>query len=254
MQIAQEWGPVAGDLKVFQRTPNLAVPMGKRLLTPEEQNKGKGWYHRLFQLREKCYGGFFYGMYERNTFDDSPEERDAFYHKLWDYGGFRFWLGNYKDMLMDAKANQQAYNFWATNVRNRIGDPRKRDILAPLKMPHYFGVKRPCLEQVKILSAIGTGENGILTIETQNYYEQFNRPNVDVIDIKENLIAEFTETGIKLADGSHYEFDVIAIATGFVSRSTIFGAASADFCILGYHDGRNDKYGSRQHSQHHPPR
>ncbi|KAJ4347371.1 uncharacterized protein N0V89_011312 [Didymosphaeria variabile] len=62
-------------------------------------------------------------------------------------------------------------------------------------MPHYFGVKRPCLEN--------------------NYYEQFNRPNVDVIDIKDNPIAEFTETGIKLENGDHYEFDVVAVATGF---------------------------------------
>lgn len=98
-------------------------------------------------------------------------------------------------MLINSKANHEAYNFWARNVRNRIGDARKRDVLAPLKMPHYFGVKRPCLE--------GT------------YYEQFNRPNVDVIDIKDNPIAEFTETGIKLQDGQHHEFDVIAVATGF---------------------------------------
>ncbi|KAF2188891.1 HK97 family phage prohead protease [Zopfia rhizophila CBS 207.26] len=195
VQIAQELGPVAGEMKVFQRTPNLAVPMGKRNLTPEEQNRDKDWYYRLYELREKCFGGFFYGMHEKNTFDDNEQEREEFYRSLWDYGGFRFWLGNYKDMLIDAKANQEAYNFWAKNVRNRIGDSRKRDILAPLKMPHYFGVKRPCLEQ--------------------NYYEQFNRPNVDVVDIKDNPIAEITETGIKLLNGEHYEFDVIAVATGF---------------------------------------
>jgi len=199
VQIAQEWGPEVGEMKVYQRTPNLAVPMQKRMLTPEEQNLGKQWYYRLYEYREKCFGGFLYTMYEKNTFDDSPEDRDAFYHKLWDYGGFRFWLGNYKDMLINADANKEAYNFWAKHVRNRIGDPRKRDILAPLKMPHFFGVKRPCLEQ--------------------NYYEQFNRPNVDIIDIKNNPIAEFTETGIKLEDGSHEEFDVIAIATGFVRLS-----------------------------------
>ncbi|KAH8760728.1 HK97 family phage prohead protease [Hyaloscypha sp. PMI_1271] len=195
VQIAQEWGPEVGEMKVYQRTPNLAIPMQKRMLTPEEQNLGKQWYYRLFEYREKCYGGFLYTLYEKNTFDDSPEDREAFYHKLWDYGGFRFWIGNYKDMLINADANKEAYNFWAKHVRNRIGDPRKRDILAPLKMPHFFGVKRPCLEQ--------------------NYYEQFNRPNVDIIDIKNNPIAEFTETGIKLEDGSHEEFDVVAIATGF---------------------------------------
>lgn len=172
--------------------------VGKKMLTPEEQNEGKKWYSRLFQLREKCFGGFFYGMHEKSTFDDSPEERNAFYQSLWDYGGFRFWLGNYKDMLLDGDANREAYNFWARNQRARIKDPVKREILAPLKMPHYFGVKRPCLEQ--------------------NYYEQFNRDNVDVIDISKNGIAEITETGIRLEDGSHYEFDIIAIATGFVSN------------------------------------
>lgn len=49
----------------------------------------------------------------------------------------------------------------------------------------------------------------------QNYYEQFNRPNVDIIDIKANPIEEFTAEGIKTADGKVHEFDVIAIATGF---------------------------------------
>lgn len=171
--------------------------MGKKVLTPEEQNEGKKWYPPLFHLREKCFGGFFYGMLERGTFDDSAEEREAFYRSLWDHGGFRFWLGNYKDMLSNADANREAYNFWARNQRTRIKDPSKRELLAPLKMPHFFGVKRPCLEQ--------------------NYYEQFNRPSVDVIDISKNGIAEITETGIKLEDGSHYEFDIIAIATGFVS-------------------------------------
>lgn len=167
------------------------------MLTPDEQNEGKKWYPRLFQLREKCFGGFVYGMHERSTFDDTAEERNAFYYSLWDYGGFRFWLGNYKDMLLSADANQEAYNFWARQQRARINDEAKRETLAPLKMPHYFGVKRPCLEQ--------------------NYYEQFNRDNVDVVDISQNPIAEITETGIRLEDGSNYEFDIIAIATGFVS-------------------------------------
>lgn len=167
------------------------------MMTPEEQTTGKRWYPRLFELREKCFGGFLYGMQERNTFDDSAEERETVYRTLWDYGGFRYWLGNYKDMLLSADANREAYNFWARNQRARIKDPVKRELLAPLKMPHFFGVKRPCLEQ--------------------SYYEQFNRPNVDVVDISKNGIAEITETGIVLEDGSHYEFDIIAIATGFVS-------------------------------------
>jgi len=87
------------------------------------------------------------------------------------------------------------YDFWAEKTRGRIRDPRKRDLLVPKEPPHFFGIKRPCLEHC--------------------YYEHFNRDNVDVVDISKNEIKEFTETGIRLEDGSHHEFDVIALATGF---------------------------------------
>lgn len=195
VQITQAWGPVAGELKVFQRTPNLAIPMRKRDLTVQEQEEAKRNYPELFSLREKCFGGFLYTFAERGTFEDNEEEREEFLEKLWQDGGFRFWLGNYKDYLVDPKANREVYNFWAKKVRARIEDPKKRDLLAPLEPPHPFGVKRPCLEY--------------------NYYEQFNRPNVHVVDIKDNPIVGFTETGIKLADGTVHEADVVCVATGF---------------------------------------
>lgn len=171
--------------------------MGKRPLTVEEQTSAKQWYPRLFETRERNFGGFLYGFYEKATFDDDPEEREKFYQSLWDTAGFHFWLANYSDIYTNPEGNKEAYDFWARKVRSRIGDPRKRDILAPLEMPHYYGVKRPCLEQ--------------------NYYEQFNRENVDVVDVSKNGIKEFDETGVTLEDGTHYDLDVIAIATGFVS-------------------------------------
>jgi cation diffusion facilitator CzcD-associated flavoprotein CzcO len=195
VQIVQAWGPEAGEVKVFQRTPNLAVPMRKRPLTVEEQEKAKKFYPELFKFREKNFAGFHYDWHEKNTFDDTPEERDAFYEQVWKDGGFRYWVALYKDNLLNPEANKESYNFWAKKTRDRIGDPKKRDILAPLEMPHFFGVKRPCLEY--------------------DYYEQFNRPSVDVVDIKNNAIKSFDETGITLEDGTHYEFDVIAVATGF---------------------------------------
>ncbi|KAJ6145440.1 steroid monooxygenase protein [Penicillium chermesinum] len=195
VQITQAWGPEAGELKVFQRTPNLAVPMRKRHISAEEQEQKKQVYPELFRYRETSFAGFHYDWAEKCTFDDSPEEREAFYEKVWSDGGFRYWVAVYKDNLLNPKANQESYNFWAKKTRARIGDPKLRDLLAPLDMPHYFGVKRPCLEY--------------------NYYEQFNRPNVDLVDIKNNPIKGFTETGITLQDGTHHEFDVIAVATGF---------------------------------------
>lgn len=208
--------------------------MGKKPMTAGEQNASKHWYPKLFEMRERTFAGFLYDSAEKNTFDDSPEEREAFYQSLWDSAGFYFWLANYKDLLTDGEANTQAYNFWAKKVRARIGDPKKRDILAPLKMPHYFGIKRPCLEQ--------------------NYYDQFNRETVDVVDVNKNPIKEIDETGILLEDGTHYDLDFIAVATGFVRLSYFFPPLSPSRSIAnniprytptGYHHRWYDANGSQ---------
>ncbi|KIW79904.1 hypothetical protein Z517_06519 [Fonsecaea pedrosoi CBS 271.37] len=195
VQITQAWGPKAGELKVFQRTPNLTVPMRLRALTAEEQWAGKKWYPELFDLRERCFGGFLYDFSEKSLFEDTPEERERFFEKLWSDGGFRYWLGNYKDYLFDPKANRAVYDFWAKKQRARLNDAKKRDVLTPVEPPHPWGVKRPCLEY--------------------SYLEQFNRPNVDVVNIKNNPIVAFDEKGIVLQDGTHHDFDIICIATGF---------------------------------------
>ncbi|KAI9812561.1 MAG: hypothetical protein M1827_004550 [Pycnora praestabilis] len=197
VQIAQECGPEAKELTVFQRTPNLSLPMRQRKLTREEQQIAKDHYPQLYKDRLTTFAGFSYDFVKKNTFDDSPEEREAFFQKLWDNGGFEYWLATYKDMLFDMKANREAYNFWAKKTRARINDPKQRDILAPLEPPHAFGTKRPSLEQ--------------------NYYDQFNKENFNVVDIKSNPIAEVKPNGIVLEDGTLHEVDVIALATGFDS-------------------------------------
>jgi cation diffusion facilitator CzcD-associated flavoprotein CzcO len=197
VQLAQETGKTAKSVTVFQRTPNLALPMQQKEITQEEQEQRKAQYPEIYKDRMKTFAGFQYDFVERNTFDDTPEEREAFYEERFQKGGFEFWLANYKDLLFNKEANTQAYNFWAKKTRARITDPRKRDILAPSTPPHAFGTKRPSLEQ--------------------NYYEMLDRPENDVVDIKKTPIVEVTETGIKTEDGQHREFDVIALATGFDS-------------------------------------
>ena len=197
VQIAQECGRVAKDLMVFQRTPNLALPMRQKKLSHEEQNKNKEEYPEVYKHRLTTFAGFGYDFADKNTFDDTPEEREAFFEKLWEHGGFEFWLATYKDMLFDMKANREAYNFWAKKQRKRINDPVKRDILAPLEPPHAFGTKRPSLEQ--------------------DYYDLFNKDNMSVTDIKKNPIVGIEPKGIRLEDGTLYECDIIALATGFDS-------------------------------------
>ena len=199
VQIAQECAPEAAELTVFQRTPNLALPMRQKKITREEQNAKKDMYPQIYQDRLKTFAGFQFDFSKKKTFDDSPEEREAFYESLWQEGGFNPWIGTYDDMLYEAGPNREAYNFWAKKTRARIHDPEKRDILAPLEPPHAFGTKRPSLEQ--------------------NYYEQFNRPNVHVVDVKKTPITEVKPNGIMTSDGKLHEVNIIALATGFDSAT-----------------------------------
>jgi len=60
-------GPTASHLDVYQRTPNLALPMGKRDLSKEEQDALKPLYPKIHNLRELCFAGFDYDLLERDT-------------------------------------------------------------------------------------------------------------------------------------------------------------------------------------------
>ena len=51
----------------------------------------------------------------------------------------------------------------------------------------------------------------------QDFYEQFNRPNIHVVDMKKNHIKRFTPDGIEQEDGTFHKLDAIALATGFDS-------------------------------------
>jgi cyclohexanone monooxygenase len=47
------------------------------------------------------------------------------------------------------------------------------------------------------------------------YYETFNRDNVELVDVSGNAVDDITATGVRLADGTEYEADVIIFALGF---------------------------------------
>ncbi|GAM84112.1 hypothetical protein ANO11243_021040 [Dothideomycetidae sp. 11243] len=195
IQIAQETSKEAASVTVFQRTPNLCLPMKQRKLTKEEQDNAKSTYSEIYKYRLTTFAGMAFDFALRKTLDETPEQREAFYQDLWDKGGFRFWLATYMDMLFDKSANDEAYKFWVKKTRERISDPVKRDILAPLQAPHAYGTKRPSLEQ--------------------DFYEEMDKPNNHVVNVKQNPIVEIKENGIVTADGKLWEADIIALATGF---------------------------------------
>jgi cyclohexanone monooxygenase len=199
VQVIQEAAREAADLTVFQRTPNLALPMGQRTITADDQAEIKAGLPARFDSRAETFAGFDFDFLPTNAVDLSDEERTAGYERLWQAGGFRFWLAVYQDTLFDQRSNDYAYAFWRDKVRARIKDPALAEKLAPTTPIHPFGVKRPSLEQ--------------------NYYDVYNQDNVHLVDVNETAIEAITERGIRTADGVEHEFDVIVLATGFDSVS-----------------------------------
>ncbi|KAF8517136.1 cyclohexanone monooxygenase [Hysterangium stoloniferum] len=197
VQIIQESAAITNHLTVFQRTPNIALPMGQHTIdqTSESDAKDNGGYQRVFAFRKTTFAGFALDLIDKNTSDVNTEERRETFDRLWEKGGFWFWLGTFQDMYTNQEANDLAYAYWKDKVRARINDPVKQEILAPTLPPHPFGTKRPALEQA--------------------YYEVYNRDNVALINITENPIVEVTPKGILTQDGVEHELDVLVLATGF---------------------------------------
>lgn len=196
VQVIQESGPHAAHLTVFQRTPNLALPMVQHPVDAHTQDKMKEeLYPYIFRRRYQTFSGFHFNIVYQNLLSLSPEERMLGFEELWSKGGFHFWLGAYQDTFDNQSANDEVYRFWKKKVAERLKDENMRRKLAPVVAPHPFGVKRPCLEQ--------------------RYYEVYNQPNVTLIDVSENPILEITPKGVKTKDGVEHELDVLVLATGF---------------------------------------
>src|SRR5260370_12388448 len=144
---------------------------------------------------ERCketFACFLHTPDPRGTFEVTEQEREAFFEKLYAERGFGIWQGNFRDILVDRKANAVISNFVARKIRQRVKDQKVAEKLVPKN--HGFGTRR-------------------LPLETF-YYEAYNQDNVDLVDITETPIERITPDGIKTSV-KEYEFDIIIYATGF---------------------------------------
>jgi cation diffusion facilitator CzcD-associated flavoprotein CzcO len=194
VQVAQEAAGTAAHLTVFQRTPNMALPMRQQKLDDNTVRRMKEKYPEMFDRRAKTFAGFDYDVLAKSALEVSDDERQATFERLWEIGGFAPWIGSFNDILLNEEANRTAYKFWRNKTRARINDPAVAEILAPTEPIHPFGVKRPSLEQ--------------------NFYEIFNQPNMKLVDLRSTPIERVTRSGIKTAAGE-YELDILVLATGF---------------------------------------
>ena len=192
IQTIQTIASEVGHLTVFQRTANWAAPLHNGKIDAETQAKIKAGYPEMFARCKETFACFIHTPDPRGAFEVSDAEREAHYEKLYGERGFGIWQGNFRDILIDRAANATISDFIARKIRERVKDPKVAEKLIPRN--HGFGTRR-------------------LPLETF-YYEVYNRPNVELVDILETPIERITPKGIKTSD-KEYEFDIIIYATGF---------------------------------------
>ncbi|MGH7843126.1 MAG: flavin-containing monooxygenase, partial [Candidatus Binataceae bacterium] len=192
VQLITEIAKEVAQLTVFQRTPNYCAPLRNGPVSPETQRRFKETYPEIHKRIRETPTGFIYDFDYRYTLKVPKEERLALYEELWAKPGFSKWLANFHDIMTDRAANEDFAEFVRNKIRERVKDPVVAEKLVP--KDHPFGSKRIPLES--------------------GYYEQFNRDNVLLVDVRETPIERITPTGIKTSDKT-YEFDVIIYATGF---------------------------------------
>lgn len=192
VQTIQEVAKTVGHLTIFQRTPNWCAPLHNGKIDAATMRDIKSRYDEIFARCSETNACFIHTPDPRGTFEVTPEEREAFFEKLYASPGFGIWQGNFKDILIDRAANAAISEFVARKIRERVKNQAVAEKLIPKN--HGFGTRRVPLET--------------------KYYEVFNQPNVTLVDIKETPIERITPTGIKTSD-TDYDFDMIIYATGF---------------------------------------
>ena len=192
VQTIAEVAKTAGHITVFQRTANWCKPLNNGKIDDVTQAKIKASYPEMFNRCRESFACFLHSPDPRSIFDVTPAEREAFLENQYASPGFGMWQGNFRDMLTNREANAIVSDFVARKIRERVKDPKVADKLIPKN--HGFGTRR-------------------VPMETK-YFEVYNQPNVELIDIKATPISAITTNGIQTSDRA-FEFDMIIYATGF---------------------------------------
>ena len=191
IQAVPELARQAEHLFVFQRTPNYSVPARNAPLTPDYAMRWKQRYPALREEARHSNSGTLYDYGPDSALAVSEQERDSVYRARWQVGGPNF-LRAFNDLSVNQGANDTAADF----VRARIGELVHDPAVAAKLMPggHPIGTKRICVDS--------------------GYFETFNRPNVTLVDLREEALEAVVPAGIRTS-AREVALDVIVFATGF---------------------------------------
>ncbi len=191
MQMTPIIAKEAKHLTVFQRTANFSIPASNAPVSDEEDRLVKATYRERREQAWNSPTGLGFKPNKQSALDVSQEERDKVYEAAWNRLGYGFAL-SYFDILLSKPANDTAAEFIRKKIASVINDPVVREKLVP--KGHAFAARRPSVDS--------------------GYFQAFNRDNVELADVRESPIVEFTSDGIRTTAKAH-AFDMIIFATGF---------------------------------------
>ena len=182
----------AAQLTVFQRTANFSVPAHNGQVDPAYEAQVRADYPGHCRMARMTRGGVPPRMNTGlSALEVSEGERRAKFEEAWQFGTFAL-QSVYRDITSNPEANAAVADFVHEKIRGAVKDPLLAEKLIPRS--HPFGTKRLCLDS--------------------NYYETYNRDNVELVDLREEPIERITRAGIRTT-ASEYPFDLIVFATGF---------------------------------------
>jgi cation diffusion facilitator CzcD-associated flavoprotein CzcO/acetyl esterase/lipase len=202
----------AAHLTVFQRTPNFALPAHNG---PTPKDKAALLQGDRNGYREQARWSMAGVPLPQNTaysWQLSDAERRARFEDAWATGDLVHMLTQlWADQGVDVDGNALLCELFREKIRGAVKDPETAATLTP--HDHPFGSKRPCLDT--------------------NYYATFNRPNVTLVNLRQEPITSITATGIRTGKRT-VDVDAIVFATGFDAMT---GAILAVHPIVG-RDGK----------------
>jgi acetone monooxygenase len=223
IQVIQTIAAEAGELYVFQRTPQYAVKMNNYPLDPEKLASLRSQYREMKHDLHTTWGGFEWDVPALGVAAKlSKQERLEILEDCWRDGSLKMWVGTYPEVLQDEGYNREASEFVGEKIRARIDDPHIADKLIPQESG--FGTTRVPLES--------------------SYYDAYNRDNVHLVDVKAQPIEGFTEQGLMIG-GEEFPLDVLIFATGFdagtgaLSRIDVRGVGGRSLAELWQRDIRS---------------
>jgi cyclohexanone monooxygenase len=182
----------AAHLTVFQRTATYTVPAWNGALDPIEVKQTKAHYGELRAANRQMFSAFggLIPRQDRKALEVTAAERAEEYDRRWRQGGLPF-LAAFTDLLIDPAANETARAYVIEKLHEIVDDP---EVAARLTPDQVIGCKRLCVDS--------------------GYWATFNRPNVELVDLRATPIEAITAAGIRTTAGEH-QLDAIVFATGF---------------------------------------